>query len=72
MMDKSTKGPPRILDQKQKNEIVRLKVHLQLKTKLYQTEKENKWTTLKENLKILNQLPLMENPGHEKKMRHGC
>jgi hypothetical protein len=42
MMKKSTKGPPRILDRKQKKETVHLKGHLQLKTKLYQTEKENK------------------------------
>jgi hypothetical protein len=35
-------------------------------------KKRNKPTTLKENLKILNQLLLMENPGQEKKPRHGC
>jgi hypothetical protein len=69
---KSKKGPPRILMQKQKNETVHLKGHLQLKTKPYQTKKENKQTNWKENLKKLNQLPLMENPGREKKSRHGC
>jgi hypothetical protein len=42
MKKKSAKGPPIILDWKQKNETVRLKGHLQLTTKLYQTEKENK------------------------------
>jgi hypothetical protein len=35
-------------------------------------KKENKQATLKENLKRLNQLPLTENPGQEKKLRHGC
>jgi hypothetical protein len=49
-----------------------MKGHLQLKTKPYQTKKENKQTTLKENLKILNQLLLMKNPRQEKKSRHGC
>jgi hypothetical protein len=42
MMKKSAKGPPRILDQNQKNEVVRLKGHVQLRKKLYETEKENK------------------------------
>jgi hypothetical protein len=42
MMKRSAKGPPRILDQKQKKETVCLKGHLQLRTKLYQIEKENK------------------------------
>ena len=45
-----------------KKETIRRKEHLQPKTKLKQTEKENKWTTLKDNLKKLNQPPLMENP----------
>jgi hypothetical protein len=72
MRKRSAKGPPRILVRKQKKETVRLKGHLQLKTKPYQTKKENKQTTLKENLKRLNQLLLMENPGQEKKSRHGC
>jgi hypothetical protein len=57
---------------KTKKEIVRLKGHLQLKKKPYQTRKENKQTTLKENLKILDQLLLMESLGQEKKSRHGC
>jgi hypothetical protein len=35
-------------------------------------KKENKQTTLKENLKRLNQLLLMESLGQEKKLRHGC
>jgi hypothetical protein len=35
---------------KKKKDIVRLKGHLQLKTKPYQTKKENRQTTLKENL----------------------
>jgi hypothetical protein len=49
---------------KHKKETVRLKGHLQLKTKPYLTKKkENKQTTLKENLKRLDQLLLMENPG---------
>jgi hypothetical protein len=69
MMRRSAKGPPRILVQKQKKKTVRLKGHLPLKTKPYQTEKEIKQTTLKENLKRLIQLPLMENPGQEKKLR---
>jgi hypothetical protein len=42
MTKKSSKGPPRILDQKQKKETVDLKGHLHLRTKLYQTEEENK------------------------------
>jgi hypothetical protein len=66
------KGPPRILVRNQKKETFRLKGHLQLKPKPYQTEKENKQTTFKENLKRLNRLLLMENPGQEKKPRHGC
>jgi hypothetical protein len=69
---RSAKGPPRILVRKQKKETDRLKGHLQLKTKPYQTKKENKQTTLKENLKRLNQLLLMESPGQKKKLRHGC
>jgi hypothetical protein len=35
-------------------------------------KKRNQPTTLKENLKRLNQLLFMENLGQEKKSRHGC
>jgi len=63
MRERSTKGLSRILVQKQKKETTNRKGHLQLKTKPYQTRKENKHTTLKENLKRLNLLLLMESPG---------
>ena len=62
MMKRSAKDPPRNMGQKQKKETVHLKGHLKLKTKPYQIKEENKPTTLKENVKRLNQLLLMENP----------
>jgi hypothetical protein len=42
MKKRSVKGPPRILVLKQKKGTAHLKVHLQLKIKQKQTEKENR------------------------------
>jgi hypothetical protein len=51
MTKKLAKGPPKIMDQKQKKETVHLKAHLQLKTKLYQTEKKKQVDHLEREFK---------------------